>query len=270
MRDTTVSDYDSVFAKQLRNLLEKKSISKTRLAIELGVKQQTISQWADGSTTPALKHLKPLASYFNLSIDELVTGVAIENEDIHLDTGLSNQTIEKLKKLNAVNAANDEAGKNRIIIEFLNIVIEGMDTDIYNLSRLARQCMEYIIGMNKHFLWLEKVKREAKKGWEHLYFGDGPNFRNDKVEFNTYKLVRDFERFIEFLAKDPKVANRAKKIYVEHNLNLPDYSDNRSKPGAIFGESVLEKYPAKFYCTESNSCNEASNRKDNTVDTLPD
>ena len=251
MDATSKSDYDSTFAKKLRDLIEAKSVSMTALAKELGVKQQTVSQWADGSTTPALKHLKPLASYFDVSIDELVTGVATDNEELHIDTGLSNLAIEILKQLSADGADDGVSGDSKVIIEFLNVMIESMNSECYSLSRLARLCMDYIVGAHKPILEQEKLAALEAEGGEVFVHTDRPNYRNDVLDFRTYRLTKDFEYFIEHLTKSLKTAARAKKIYVEGNLNLPDYSDSRFKPGAIFGD--MGKYPIGFGHNEPDS-----------------
>ena len=227
MKSTSESGYNSAFATKLRDLLEKNSISKTKLANDLGVKQQTISQWADGSTTPALKHLKPLALYFNVTIDEMVTGVAPSNEELHLNTGLSNRAIEILKQLNGGDRNNKI--HNQIIIEFLNVIIENMDSELHNSSRLALHCMNYIIGAHEPILEQERLKEQKAEGWVIFTDINRPNMKNDDLDFRTYRLTKDFEYFIEHLTRDAKIVERAKKIYMEGNLYLPDYSDRRFK-----------------------------------------
>lgn len=230
MKSTRKSDYDSPFAKKLRDLIENKSITRTQLANELGVKQQTVSQWADGHTTPELRHLKPLASYFEISIDELVTGIAPSNEKIHLDTGLSNTVIDILKKLST---DNENKFSNKIIIEFLNIIIETMDSKHYSLSRLAFLCMEYIVGAHEPKLEQEELLKQETQEWEILCHIDRPNLKNDNLDFKTYQLTKDFECFIEHLAKNPKIADRVKKIYENASFKAPNYSDSRFNPNAF-------------------------------------
>jgi len=225
MGGTRKSDYNSIFATKLRGLLASKSVSMTSLAKELGVKQQTVSQWADGFTTPALKHLKPLALYFGISIDELVTGVAAYNEETHLNTGLSNQAIEILKRLNPSDVNNKADGK--ITIEFLNIIIESMYSESFNLARLARQCMDYVVGAHKHLLWQEEASRNMAADWEYFSHVDRPNLKNDDLDFKTYQLTKYFEYFIDYLAKNPKIEARTRRIYTEGNYYLPDYYDSR-------------------------------------------
>ena len=258
MKATRDSEYNSIFASKLRDLLEQKSISRTKLASVIGVKQQTVSLWADGSTTPKLEHLKPLASYFEISIDELVTGVAPDNEAIHLDTGLSNLAIEILKRLNS---DNKNKSKNIIIIEFLNVIIESMDSKVYSLSRLARLCMDYIVGAHGSILEQEELKMEQQKGMVHLVHIDRPNMKNDNLDFRTYQLTKDFEYFIEHLTKKPKIAERVKRVYIESALDLPDFSDSRFSPGAFSGGNNPKDIPikAKISVEDSESEDDATN-----------
>jgi transcriptional regulator with XRE-family HTH domain len=264
MATTRKPDYDSAFAKKLRELLDTRAISMTELAKKLEVKQQTVSQWANGSTTPKLKHLKPLASYFEISIDELVTGIAPKNEEFHLDTGLSNLAIEKLKKLKAGNAEDDNNRSSakfdsKIIIEFLNIIIERMDYRFHSLSRLAYLCIEYITGAHKPILEQEELKEEKAKGYDILVHQDRPNLENDDLDFKTYRLTKDFENFIVDLAKMPEIVMRLVKIYEEFNHTLPDYSDRRFGPGA-FGNTYSDS--VKTIVAEENI-----NSKDNMTNT---
>ena len=246
--NTRQPEQDIAFSDTLKNLLESKSISMTQLAKKLGVKQQTVSQWADGSTTPALKHLIPLATVFNISVHELITGVAPENDDMHLSTGLSNRSIEILKQINVAVSENDDVGnigklaqikkyhsgkhetdkhKSKILIEFLNLMIESIGLDSFNFSRLARLGMDFIVGAHEPLLEIDKFVKQSQEGWEILVHADSQNFINDDLEFGKFKLSRDFENFIVELAKNPKAASRVKLLYENANLQIPDFSDRR-------------------------------------------
>jgi transcriptional regulator with XRE-family HTH domain len=48
----------------------------------LGVKAQSVSQWANGDTTPDMKHIVPLAKFFGVDVNFLLTGVSAENETV--------------------------------------------------------------------------------------------------------------------------------------------------------------------------------------------
>lgn len=72
------------FQNQLISLRKKKGVSQEFLADKLYVSRQTISKWELGETTPDLENLVNLASFFEISLDELVfnesTVKNLENE----------------------------------------------------------------------------------------------------------------------------------------------------------------------------------------------
>jgi len=68
---------NSSIAVRLRKLCERHPItgnktSYTTLAEHLGVKNQSVSQWARGETTPDTKSIAPIAIYFGVSCDYLL------------------------------------------------------------------------------------------------------------------------------------------------------------------------------------------------------
>ena len=246
MKSTRKKDYDSIFASNIRKLLDTKSMSKTQIAKQLGVKQQTVSQWADGSTTPALKHLMPLASCFGISVEELLTGVAPENREMYEDTGLSNEALELLKWVNTHEEPDNDMDqvaqierlksgryllnghKDKILLEFLSIIIETIKTRDNSFLWLAHLCMDYIAGAHEPLLEFEELDKRSKQNLVVFAHADRPDHRNDDLDFRTYRLARDFEYFIQFLTKDTKIANRVKLVYKNANLQMPDYSDSRT------------------------------------------
>ena len=71
------SAYNSPFATKLREVLARspktgEKVTYKMLAEYLHVKQQSVSAWATGTTTPELKHLTPIADYFGVSVDYLL------------------------------------------------------------------------------------------------------------------------------------------------------------------------------------------------------
>lgn len=61
----------SVFAENLNMLLNERSITKYRLAKDIGVSKQTVSNWCSGHSEPKVTELKKLADYFDISMDIL-------------------------------------------------------------------------------------------------------------------------------------------------------------------------------------------------------
>ena len=58
----------------IRILRIKSGYSQKNLAEELGVSQQSVSNWEKGSREPPIDMLKKMANIFNCTIDELVKG----------------------------------------------------------------------------------------------------------------------------------------------------------------------------------------------------
>lgn len=60
------------FAENLKYLRKLNKIDQTKLASALNVSAKTISHWETGYTEPSIAQLIILASYFEITIDELV------------------------------------------------------------------------------------------------------------------------------------------------------------------------------------------------------
>lgn len=52
--------------------MRRKKVTIMELAEALDVSEVTVSSWRSGTQTPSLSHMVELASYLNVSIDELV------------------------------------------------------------------------------------------------------------------------------------------------------------------------------------------------------
>jgi transcriptional regulator with XRE-family HTH domain len=112
MENSTVQEnFNTQIAATLRGLLRcsPKTQGKTTykvLAKHLGVKQQSVSSWANGTTIPDTKHIVPLAEYFGVSCDYLLgrTRAAAPDDFIQEAVaryGLSEQALSYLERLNA-------------------------------------------------------------------------------------------------------------------------------------------------------------------------
>ncbi|GHU37960.1 hypothetical protein FACS1894105_11030 [Clostridia bacterium] len=104
MAKSKTADFNSMFAKNLRDLLEKHPQSGERttyykLGDVLGVKPQSVSQWANGDTTPDMKHIVPMARYFGVDANFLLTGVSAENVTMWEELGLHENSVRYLKDL---------------------------------------------------------------------------------------------------------------------------------------------------------------------------
>lgn len=97
-----VTGYNGKFPTILRELLEchPKTGGKTTLKAlgeYVGIRQQTISLYKNGTTQPTPENLVKIAEYFNVSVDYLLTGISSENKDMHEELGLSEEAITLMK-----------------------------------------------------------------------------------------------------------------------------------------------------------------------------
>lgn len=100
----TVDQYNACLPTRLRELLRDRKITQSKLSSDVGILNQSISQYLDGSVTPPLEKLIRLADYFNVSIDYLlgrteVASTSIKKKEICKTTGLTAKSVDILMKL---------------------------------------------------------------------------------------------------------------------------------------------------------------------------
>ena len=68
---------------RLKEIREEKQLTQKQLANQLGVKQNSISQWETGRSYPSVEILIKLSDLFGCTIDELVKGEKRDEHTIH-------------------------------------------------------------------------------------------------------------------------------------------------------------------------------------------
>ena len=68
------------FSKNLCNLMQKREVSSYKLAKDIGVHVSTVSNWREGKR-PQIEHVKRVADYFGVTVDELLR----ENREVEQD-----------------------------------------------------------------------------------------------------------------------------------------------------------------------------------------
>ena len=66
----------------IRELREKRNMTQAELAAKLFVSDKTVSKWENGKGNPDISLLEPIAKVFDISITELMNGVAVKNINI--------------------------------------------------------------------------------------------------------------------------------------------------------------------------------------------
>ena len=95
---------------RLRELMQLDNVSQKQLAEALGITRQSISQYCDGSSQPALNKLVSIADYFGVSIDYLlgrsdVRAIDPQLQTVALQTGLTEKALLRLSQDHIVRAA---------------------------------------------------------------------------------------------------------------------------------------------------------------------
>lgn len=103
---------------RIKDLREERSTSRRMtqadLAKAMGVQEKQISKWENNEVKLNADRIVKLADFFGVSVDYLVRGGKIDNLVMMNETGLSDQTIDRMK-------ANKAKGKTEIV-EMVNIL----------------------------------------------------------------------------------------------------------------------------------------------------
>lgn len=113
------------FGENLKNLRKQRKLTQERLSEFLGVSFQTISKWERGDTYPDIAILPDIASFFKVSVDELLGVNKAENEN------------EILTKLEEYNNLTDE----KLMWELITELKEKYPSDFRVLVRYLA-CLE--------------------------------------------------------------------------------------------------------------------------------
>lgn len=118
------------FPTALRNLLEKKKLTHAQLGEMLGVKRQSIGQYATGQSYPSVNIVYDLMNKLNVSA-EFILGLSeaekLNNEVIRKELGIQEKSTECLRNL--VNKEKLE-NKDLIKLKMLNYLIENIEDDL--------------------------------------------------------------------------------------------------------------------------------------------
>ena len=70
-----------MLGEKLLDLRKSKGLSQEEVADKLGVTRQTVSKWETDQSTPDFDKIAPLCKLYDISADELLTGVVIDKEE---------------------------------------------------------------------------------------------------------------------------------------------------------------------------------------------
>ena len=178
------------FSDMLRNLISQYGITQTELARNLGLKPNTISMYCSGNSRPDMDTLLEIASYFNVSIDYLITGEREENKILREELGLSEKSLENLSSF--------AKSENKTLSEHVDKILS--DKEFYEfLSRNIEVSTEQLEDISE----LEKI-RENEKSAKYANAIRRQIIRDDANHMRTYfnifydKIIRS-EKAVSYL-----------------------------------------------------------------------
>ncbi len=192
--------------KQLADELEK---------IGLKVRRETVTQWENGTRDLKTEYTIKLADFFGVTCDYILRGIESENVSISKVTGLTNESINKLKRINGINWAKSGlnstdpinsfiGGKGFVgfLLAFLDYQLEVMrllECKTYFLERLdgyeesipqGKTVYEYAAELS-----LERGSCLHSEAYSLLR-------QNDNVNYRVYRLEQALRRIVEAYQKE--------------------------------------------------------------------
>ena len=134
-------NYNTVFAKRLRELIESTGVSQAELANSVSVTRQAINSYTLGNTVPNSDVLTDIAKYFDVSSDYLLGLIDIKSNDITVksiceEIGLSDKSVNLLIYLNRIKKLEKEARTLLAKDTNRNLVIESDYFDCESSNKL--------------------------------------------------------------------------------------------------------------------------------------
>lgn len=143
MKKTIIDLSNLTFGKRLSLLRSLKEKKQQEVADELKLSFKNLSKWENDECEPSLTDLKQLSSYYGVSLDFIIKGLTISDEDIDIATKLQklNKKQELSKELNellkpygrfSINEKNQmfKINDNEILVNIKEVVARG-DIDLY-------------------------------------------------------------------------------------------------------------------------------------------
>lgn len=138
-----------------------KKLTQAELAEKLGVTDRTISNWENGKNMPDLSLFKPLCDILGITINELMSGEKISNQEYNekLEENIIN-TIDYIDKKNI--KSNDIKSIFLLVIAIVGIILSQFIISDYELQNyLTVVCMILAVYSLKRlfikYIWVRKI-----------------------------------------------------------------------------------------------------------------
>ena len=197
------------FGENLKNLRKQKNLTQERLAEFLGVSFQTVSKWERGDTYPDITILPEIASFFRVSVDELL----------------------------GVNRAEDEEEITSKLREYDNLTDGKMMTEIITpLKKKFPNDFRVLIRYLACLVHFSEDETSVDSEIKSIYNNIQENCTNDKIRIKAKRAMIEHYRNLYEINKDNLYMEKCQEIINE----MPDMRDSREM-FSFYPEDSAEK-----------------------------
>ena len=230
--------------KFIAKIRKEKKLTQKQLADELGITDRAISKWENGKSMPDLSLLKPICNILDISINELLSGEYIENNESNLEENI----------VNAINYSNKKSNVYEIgfllFILFFGMIMLVMSMSLFS-SPIPFTIWYSILGTYVFMIIFSSILKNIlikHKSERHIiilivcffllytaYIGiiDFINVNKNKANpdiFVNYMSVTDKDLMYDTLFYDLYICNTGKEnqykklvFDIRHNNDLEDF-----------------------------------------------
>lgn len=198
------------FSENLKELRRNKNLTQEKLADFLGVSFQTISKWERGDNYPDITMLPEIASFFKVSVDDLLGVNRAENEK---------EIVEKLKEY-------DNLTDSELMQEIINNLKLKYPNDFRVLIR-------YLCCIERFSENLPSVRDEVIS----IYNNIQENCTDDRIRIKAKRAIIEYYRSLLAIGKDDANFEMCENIIKE----MPDMRDSREMFCTFYPEGHPER-----------------------------
>ncbi len=198
------------FGENLKNLRHNKNLTQEKLADFLGVSFQTVSKWERGDNYPDITMLPEIASFFKVSVDDLLGVNRAENEK---------EIEEKLKEY-------DNLTDSKLMQEIINELKPKYPNDFRVLIR-------YLACLVRFREDLSSVYSEVISVYNNIQ----ENCTDDRIRIKSKRAIIEYYRSLLALKKEDATFEMCENIIKE----MPDMRDSREMFCTFYPEGHPER-----------------------------
>lgn len=197
------------FGENLKNLRKQRNLTQEKLADFLGISFQTVSKWERGDTYPDITTLPDIASFFKVSVDELLGINRAENEK---------EILERLREYD-----------NLTDSELMTQIIEELRKKFPNDFRVLIRYLGCLVRFTED-------KSAVSSEVEAIYNNIQENCTDDRIRIKAKRAIIEHYRNLYEIKKDSLYMEKCQEIINE----MPDMRDSREM-FSFYPENSTEK-----------------------------